>query len=468
MKTAKYLFIFSSIASSALFGESIVSTSGNWSSSSTWADSTVPSTSSSSQLDFLRFSSSGLNLNVDSTQYVNAVDVGANDDTTINIASGETLYLTGSYNSSVISADSQTQNITFSGDGTLQFNFQQQREIVRGNVVFDVNTHATNSLYFSDKGTVTFKKNFTSTNQISVGGTWNFIIESGVKFSLSRGFNLWGETGSFTLKEGATVENKAGGAQFHNGDISGNIICKGAENYDANRYAFKSFNSVYNATATVTQTEGGHLRSILGGNITSSAAAGKLSFESKLSINTGATITLNSSNAFKTEGASTQGESNFYLMNQKIEGTHPNRKETLTESKVNFILNADNDFGTFFFYGASELIMTTNGKSVNIGKFDVVADSSGSVSACFTDLVDFTVKINSLDNIKLFEDGDSIRAENVFFGSEYKEFAYILQDTQNGGWWINATAAVPEPSDCAAVFGVFALALAAALKRKNK
>lgn len=345
---------------------------------------------------------------------------------------------------------------------------QGQKNIVRGNVVFDVDTYATDSLFFSDKGTVTFKKNFTSTNQISVGGTWNFIIESGVKFSLSRGFNLWGETGSFTLKEGATVENKEGGAQFNNGNISGNIICKGAENYDANRYAFKSINAVYNATATITQTEGGHLRSILGGNITSSAAAGKLSFESKLSINTGATITLNSSNAFTTEGASTQGESNFYLMNQKIEGKYPNRNETLTESKVNFILNADNDFGTFFFYGASELIMTTNGKSVNIGKFDVVPDSSGSVSAIFTDLVDFTVKINSLDNIKCFEDGDSIRAENVFFGSEdSKDYAYILQDT-NGGWWINATAAVPEPSDCAAVFGVFALALAAALKRKNK
>ena len=473
MKTAKYLFIFSSIASSALFGESIVSTSGNWSSPSTWQDSAVPSTSSSSQLDFLRFSSSGLNLNVDSTEYVNAVDVGSNDNTTINIASGETLYLTGctedgTYKSSVIYADSQNQNITFSGDGTLQFNLQGQKNIVRGNVVFDVETSATDSLYFSDKGTVTFKKNFTSTNQISVGGTWNFIIESGVNFSLSRGFNLWGETGSFTLKEGATVENKAGGAQFHNGDISGNIICKGAENHDANRYAFKSFNSVYNATATITQTGGGALRSILGGNITSSAAAGKLSFESKLSINTDATITLNSSNAFTTEGASTQGESNFYLMNQKIEGKYPDRYETLTESKVNFILNADNDFGTFFFYGASELIMTTNGKSVNIGKFDVVPDSSGSVSAHFTDLVDFTVKINSIDNIKLFEEGDSIRAENVFFGSDYKEFAYILQDTQNGGWWINATAAVPEPSDCAAVFGVFALALAAALKRKNK
>lgn len=473
MKTAKYLFIFSSIASSALFGESIVNTSGNWSSSSTWLDSAVPSTSSSSQLDFLRFSSSGLNLNVDSTQYVNAVDVGANDDTTINIAAGNTLYLTGytedgTYKSSVIYADSQTQNITFSGDGTLRFDISGQKNIVRGNVVFDVDTYATDSLYFSDKGTVTFKKNFTSTNQISVGGTWNFVIDEGVNFSLSRGFNLWGQTGTFTLKEGATVENKAGGAQFSNGDISGNIICKGAENHDANRYAFKSINAVYNATATVTQTEGGTLRSILGGNITSSAAAGKLSFESKLSINTGATITLNSSNAFTTEGASTQGESNFYLMNQQIVGGYPNRSETLTESKVNFILNADNDFGTFFFYGASELIMTTNGKSVNIGKFDVVPDSSGSVYAHFTDLVDFTVKINSIDNIKLFEEGDSIRAENVFFGSDYKEFAYILQDTQNGGWWINATAAVPEPSDCAAVFGVFALALAAALKRKNK
>lgn len=468
MKTAKYLFIFSSIASSALFGESIVNTSGNWSSSATWADSTVPATSSSSQLDFLRFSSSGLNLNVDSTQYVNTVDVGANDDTTINIAAGNTLYLTGHTISSVISADSQTQNITFSGDGTLRFDISQQREIVRGNVVFDVETYATNSLYFSDKGTVTFKKNFTSTNQISVGGTWNFIIDEGVNFSLSRGFNLWGGTGTFTLKEGATVESKAG-AQFNNGDISGNIICKGAEDHDANRYAFKSINAVYNATATITQTEGGHLRSILGGNITSSAAAGKLSFESKLSINTGAIITLNSSNAFTTEGASTQGESNFYLMNQETVGEHPNRDEALTESKVNFILNADNDFGTFFFYGASVLSMTTNGNSVNIGKFDVVPDSSGSVSAYFTDLVDFTVKINSLDNITYFEDGDSIRAENVFFGSEdSKEYAYLLQDTQNGGWWINATAAVPEPSECAAVFGVFALALAAVLKRKNK
>lgn len=472
MKTAKYLFIFSSIASSALFGESIVSTSGNWSSSSTWLDSAVPSTSSSSQLDFLRFSSGGLNLNVDSTEYVNAVDVGSNDNTTINIASGETLYLTGytedgTYKSSVIYADSQNQNITFSGDGTLRFDISGQRNIVRGNVVFDVDTYANQSLYFSDKGTVTFKKDFTSTNQISVGGTWNFVIDEGVNFSLSRGFNLWGQTGTFTLKEGATVESKAG-AQFYNGNISGNIICKGAENGDANRYAFKSINAVYNATATVTQTEGGHLRSILGGNITSSAAAGKLSFESKLSINTGATITLNSSNAFKTEGASTQGESNFYLMNQEIVGEHPNRYETLTASNVNFILNADNDFGTFFFYGASVLNMTTNGNSVNIGKFDVVPDSSGSVSVCFTDLVDFTVKINSLDNITWFEEGDSIRAENVFFGSEYKEFAYILQDTQNGGWWINATAAVPEPSECAAVFGVFALALAAALKRKNK
>lgn len=473
MKTAKYLFIFSSIASSALFGESIVNTSGNWSSSATWADSTVPATSSSSQLDFLRFSSSGLNLNVDSTQYVNTVDVGANDNTTINIAAGNTLYLTGytvegTYNSSVIYADSQNQNITFSGDGTLRFDISGQKNIVRGNVVFDVETSATDSLYFSDKGTVTFKKNFTSTNQISVGGTWNFVIDEGVNFSLSKAFNLWGGTGTFTLKEGATVENKEGGVQFHNGDISGNIICKGSQNGDANRYAFKSINAVYNATATITQTGGGALRSILSGNTTSSAAAGKLSFESKLSIDTGATITLNSSNAFTTEGANTQGESNFYLMNQKIEGGFPNRYETLTASNVNFILNADNDFGTFFFYGASVLNMTTNGNSVNIGKFDVVPDSSGSVSACFTDLVDFTVKINSLDNIKLFEDGDSIRAENVFFGSEYKEFAYILQDTQNGGWWINATAAVPEPSDCAAVFGVFALALAAALKRKNK
>lgn len=182
----------------------------------------MPSTSSSSQLDFLRFSSSGLNLNVDSTEYVNAVDVGSNDNTTINIASGETLYLTGytedgTYKSSVIYADSQTQNITFSGDGTLRFDISGQRNIVRGNVVFDVETYANQSLYFSDKGTVTFKKDFTSTNQISVGGTWNFVIDEGVNFSISQAFNLWGNTGTFTLKEGATLKNGINGVQFYNG-----------------------------------------------------------------------------------------------------------------------------------------------------------------------------------------------------------------------------------------------------------
>lgn len=473
MKSIKLLFLFSSIGSSALFGEAIVETSGNWSSPSTWADSSVPTTSSSSELDFLRFSSSGLNLNVDSNQYVNSIDVGDNNDTTINISAGNTMYLTGStesgtYNNSIIYANSQDQNITISGDGTLRINISGQRNVVRGNVVFDVETYATNSVYFSDKGTVTFKKDFTSTNQISIGGTWNIIIDSGVNFSLNSTFNHWGKDGTLTLNEGATLSNKAGGVSFYNGEISGNIISKGYSNNDGNRYAFKSHNATYNETSSVTQTGGGSLRAILSGNITSSAAAGKLSFESKLSINNNSTITLNSSNAFVSEGAATQGESNFYLMNQTISGAYPSRYETLTESNVNFILNADNDFGSFLFYGASVLSMTTNGNSVNIGKFDIVPDSSGEVSAYFTDLVDFTVKINSLDNIMLFDDGGSMRAENVFFGTEdSKDFAYILQDTQNGGWWINASA-IPEPSECAAVFGAFALALAAILKKRSK
>ncbi|MFR6034819.1 MAG: hypothetical protein ACLUKN_17575 [Bacilli bacterium] len=42
-------------------------------------------------------------------------------------------------------------------------------------------------------------------------------------------------------------------------------------------------------------------------------------------------------------------------MNQQIVGGYPNRNETLTASKVNFILNADNDFGTFFFTGHPNL-----------------------------------------------------------------------------------------------------------------
>ncbi|MFR6032333.1 MAG: hypothetical protein ACLUKN_03600 [Bacilli bacterium] len=68
----------------------------------------------------------------------------------------------------------------------------------------------------------------------------------------------------------------------------------------------------------------------------------------------------------------------------------------------------------------------------------------------------------SLDNVKYYTDEEGyLVAENIYVldSDEFKTFAYLIQDTANGGYWINA--AVPEPCAYAALLGAMALGFAA-------
>ena len=64
-----------------------VVSSGAWSANSTWSEGTAPTTSSSSPYTDFSFATSGINLEVDSKQYADRIQLGSTADTTITIDS---------------------------------------------------------------------------------------------------------------------------------------------------------------------------------------------------------------------------------------------------------------------------------------------------------------------------------------------------------------------------------------------
>lgn len=135
-------------------------------------------------------------------------------------------------------------------------------------------------------------------------------------------------------------------------------------------------------------------------------------------------------------------------------------------SNATISLGADNDFGSLVFYDGSILNFETNGHKSVIGSIDLYADGAN-YEIDIKNLTDFTVKLMSLDNVKYYtaEEGYLV-AENIYVldSDEYRSIAYLIQDTANGGYWINA--AVPEPCAYAALLGAMALGFAAWRRRR--
>ncbi len=89
--------LISLILATSAFGA--VSQSGDWTSTNTWSDSTVPGLSSDAPLPILSFESSGLELTVNADVWANMIDVGTTQNATINVLSGNTLTLLGNASS---------------------------------------------------------------------------------------------------------------------------------------------------------------------------------------------------------------------------------------------------------------------------------------------------------------------------------------------------------------------------------
>ncbi len=457
-----------------------VVSSGAWSANSTWSEGTAPTTSSSSPYTDFSFATSGINLEVDSKQYADRIQLGSTADTTITIDSGASLTLLG-YDAKenptkvgpyyYISASNPASKLTFTGDGELILSRTDETRFQMGQIVWDVNvTCTTGSFYLlnstqGSQSSLTINKTANFSYKQANYGNWKVILSSEAK--VTSGFLICG--GSMEAAAGS-VYNVSGGANLNNVTLNGTMSISNVRDWESERMAAKiTGTTVFGETASFSTTStDARAKVLFNGNVTSNAAQNAINIAGTAYLNNDVIMNLNTSNSIKVGTAAGQGDSTFYIVNYSTPKDGKTYVDTFAASDATINLGANNDFGKFIFYDGSTLNLQTNGYFATIGSIDLYSDS-GYYTINISELTDFTLKINSLDNINYEDDGEgNMMASDIFvFDSDgFKSNAYLIEDTVNGGWWINATTAIPEPAEVAAGLGVLALAIAAFRKRK--
>ena len=462
----------------AMCANADVVSSGKWSENSTWSEASAPTTSSSNPYTDLSFASSGITLEVDSNQYADRIQLGSAADTTITIDAGASLTLLG-YDAKVnsnggpyyyISANDVSDKLTFTGDGELVLSRTNETRFEKGQIVWDVNVTATTGSFYclngvSNASSLTINKSANLQNKQANFGSWKIVLNSGA--NVTSGFLI--SSGSMEIASEATY-NASGGATLNNLTLNGSMSISNWRDYQTERMAAKiSGTTVFGETASFTTTSTDSKAKVLfNGNVTSNAAKNAINIAGTAFLNNNVVMNLNSSNAIKTGSASGQGDSTFYIVDYSTPKVGESYVDTFASSTATINLGANNDFGSLVFYDGSVLNLSTNGYNSTIGKIELYS-GSGAYTINISNLTDFTLKINSLENINLEDDGaGNMWATNIFIFDEddFKSNAYLIADTTNEGWWINATSEIPEPAEIAAIFGALALGLACCRKRK--
>ena len=462
----------------AMCANADVVSSGKWSENSTWSEASAPITSSSNPYTDLSFASSGITLEVDSNQYADRIQLGSAADTTIAIDSGASLTLFGydaKENSNggpyyYISASDPLSKLTITGDGELVLSRTNETRFQMGQIVWDVNVSCTTGPFYllgntqGGLSSLTINKTANFANRQANYGNWKVILNSGA--NVTSGFLI--SSGSMEIASEATY-NASGGATLNNLTLNGSMSISNWRDYQAERMAARiSGTTVFGETASFTTTSTDSRAKVLfNGNVTSNAAQNAINIAGTAYLNNNVVMNLNTSNSIKVGTAAGQGDSTFYVVNYSTPKVGEKYVDTFAASNATINLGADNDFGKFIFYEGSTLNLQTNGYAVTIGSIDLYSDS-GYYTINVSELTDFTLKINSLDNINYEDDGEgNMMASDIFvFDSDgFRSNAYLIADT-NGGWWINATSEIPEPAEIAAIFGALALGLACCRKRK--
>lgn len=479
MKNISYSFLAAILCCFNLNAASIVSQSGNWSSSSTWSDGVVPTTSSTAPLDSLSFASSGLTLGIDAnTYYIGLIELGDIAVSNIDIAENQTLYIRNSVtNNPFFKSNSKDNVLNVNGAGKLEIQSPSGQIQLQGGIL-NLNAESSfQSIYAvassaATAGTINFNKDSNNSGQFSIGHNYTLNVASGVSVSATTAFNVWGSNSFLNIAEGAKVSAN-GGICLASGSIAGEVISTGASTWGGTQYGLSFGDSASHlitleATASIKQSYVESQNQVrLKGQVTSYAGEGMIALDSVLYLCNSSSLTLNSSGAFLTRNgdslAASQGESAFYIVNYASSESG----KMFGASNTTISLGADNDFGSLVFYDGSILNFETNGHKSVIGSIDLYADGAN-YEINIKNLTDFTVKLMSLDNVKYYTDEEGyLVAENIYVldSDEYKSIAYLIQDTANGGYWINA--AVPEPCAYAALLGAMALGFAAWRRRRG-
>lgn len=462
----------------AMCANADVVSSGKWSENSTWSEASAPTTSSSNPYTDLSFASSGITLEVDSNQYADRIQLGSTADTTITIDAGASLTLLG-YDAKVnsnggpyyyISANDVSDKLTFTGDGELVLSRTNETRFEKGQIVWDVNVTATTGSFYclngvSNASSLTINKSANLQNRQANFGSWKIVLNSGA--NVTSGFLI--SSGSMEIASEATY-NASGGATLNNLTLNGSMSISNWRDYQTERMAAKiSGTTVFGETASFTTTSTDSKAKVLfNGNVTSNAAKNAINIAGTAFLNNYVVMNLNSSNAIKTGSASGQGDSTFYIVDYSTPKVGESYVDKFAASTATINLGANNDFGSLVFYDGSVLNLSTNGYSSTIGKIELYS-GSGAYTINISNLTDFTLKIKSLENINLEDDGaGNMLATDIFIFDEddFKSNAYLIADTTNGGWWINATSEIPESAEIAAIFGALALGVACCRKRK--
>ena len=448
-----------------------VSKSGNWSDASIWSGGEVPSTTES---DNVIFGADNITLTVDGSgkTSVGTLNFGSYN-ATIDIASGSTLFLREE-NSLGVAAG---KKLTFNGDGTLELwgkgknfvatastlEFNTDVSIVNGQgnfraagISFNKGLTAVSVVVFDNGAHVDFHGNITINNQLNLHGTSSTIASV---FHADSVVKLGSGEGSY------------GGLLLRNAKVFGTIEVNKNRETALIILGYNYGTTVFEAGSSLVQQNSGTTDSFIGNIVESGKLqikAGVKNFDLEKDLRIRGTLQLGSSNLI-TIGGKKQGEASFDICS--VDRT--NRKFNSTTT-AQFILDADNDFGKLNFYGESVLTFVANGFSSTIGGFGVVDTESqtGSVTLKITESEDFKIFIKGgkkadgtadIANIESYLDDTDVRTSNIFVDGQE---AFLIYNETKGGWYVNSSAAVPEPATVAAIFGLFALGFVAYRRRR--
>ncbi len=459
--------------------------SGNWSNVQTWgfSEGTMSTTALS-----VSFRDANLSLNADVDATITSLNLAAGSSNTLSASSGNKLLISG-LDSSMTSSQSRTLYLgSETNTGSIEFGKISNNGLKGTNIVVNGGDVTIDTL-----GSYNGAFRINNSSKVTLIGYDSTYNASGSKTYITDGTLTAANMvfGLLQLSAGSNVISSVG-LRILNTDsfVDGNIKITGSGvmgtsiagddgvTYNTRKFSLRfgnGTNETYandannkmtiGATATIDQrcTKDGYINDILC-DLSVSAATGALKMQSQLHIAGNGKLTLNTKNAFSQIGAdgnviASQDKMTLYL------SRHYNDASVNTgvwAGDVTLALGADNEWGQFLFGSDVNLNLELNGYNLTVGNISDQAASNGNYSITLMDLADYNnnFKISGMseESIRLLDFRDS-EGNSLVAGEDY-----FIVEAADGGYYINGQ--IPEPSEIAAICGLFAILVA--LRRRSK